>query len=509
MVEYIVNFDLDDPTDTPAVTEPARALFQPITLEELISPDNSLARHMQPVVDECTGYIQQYSARTKKEGERGLTDDLVDARAQGPQSSTYQATARVIDDLVLQWMREANRVIDAAALRWLRARVSDNFLGAGAIEPLRRDKRVTEILVTAYAPHDSTVLDATGRATTVITGGTRVEVQGLGLVDAPGVLFASDDEVLSFIETLMPGNPPNLSKPTQSATLPDGSRVEVAHRIVTDGRNTFMALRRHPETAWTLAALMDNGSLNLEVAQLLAGYVQQRLNMVVAGGTGSGKTSLLNAMCAFIDPRYHVSIIEDTREMRTPPFLYTSRRVARPARGTVEAITIRDHIRAALRSRPDIIMVGEVRGPEALDALKAMNTGHEGSMTTCHANSAHDTVLRLETMISETGEVSESAATHAIASSVDLIVFQSRMPDGSRKVTGVFEVVKPSLDSTHRVDYVSLRPLVTYDRDTRQWVKVGDLSAELRAIRNLGQTPAVVSEDRIRAVAALSGYERV
>ena len=489
----------------PVTNAPLHEAFEPIRLEELINPDNSLAVKTQPLVEACTKHIQRFAAQSKREGERGFADDLVDARTAGPSSKEYASVARVIDDLVMKWQTNEKHLVDGPTLRWLRARVADNFLGTGAIEPLRRDRRVTEILVTSPKPRLTTVREDDG-VKDLLTGGTRVEVDGLGLVDAPGVLFKDDDEVLAFIETLMPGNPPTLTQPMQSATLRDGSRIEVAHRVVTDGTDTFLALRRHPESAWTLAALIDNGTVSPELACDLAFYVKQRFNIVVAGGTGSGKTSLLNALTGFIDPKYHLAIIEDTKEMRTPKYLYTSRRVARPGRGQVNPVTIRDHIRASLRSRPDIIMVGEVRGPEALDALKAMNTGHEGSMTTCHANSAHDTVLRLETMISETGEVSESAATHAIASSVDLIIFQSRMPDGSRKVTGVYEVNKPPLDSTHRVDFVQLTPIWEYNRLTGQHEKVGELSDELLAMRNLQRTTNPITMTDIRAVSALGGY---
>jgi len=280
----------------------------------------------------------------------------------------------------------------------------------------------------------------------------------------------------------------------QSGTLADGSRLEVAHRIVTNG-NTFVAIRRHPETAWTLAALIDNGTLSEHMAADLATWARTRLNILIAGGTGSGKTSLLNALAGFIDPSFHVAIIEDTKEIKTPSYLYTSRRLARAARGGVDGITIRDHIRAALRSRPDIILVGEVRGTEALDMLKAMNTGHEGSMSTCHANYAHDTVLRLETMISEMGEVSETAATHAIASSIDIIVFQSRMPDKSRKVTGIYEVVKPSLDSTERVTHVQLRPLWVYDPETGEHIKVADPDPSLLLARTPAHVASITPEE--------------
>lgn len=502
---HLIDFDLDG-IDNTVAKETRREAFQPITVEELIDLNNPLPMRARHYVYAATRYVQDYSARTKKEGERGFADDLVDARLTGVQSLEFQAVARLIDDLIIKWNSKQSAILNGAELRWVRARVQDNLLGAGAVEPLRRDHRVTEILVRAPQPYE-TVTVVNGVQQRTVTGGTRVEMEQLGLVDAPGVVFTDDDDVLAFVETLIPSNPPTNTNPLQSGTLTDGSRIEVAHRLVTDGAATFVAIRRHPERAWTLAALVDNGTINEALAEDLAKWVQMRFNVMVAGGTGSGKTSLLNALCGFINPKHHIAIIEDTREMKVPTYIYASRRVSRAARGNVGGIAIRDHIRAALRSRPDIILVGEVRGTEALDMLKAMNTGHEGSMSTCHANSAHDTILRLETMVSETGEVSESAATHAIASSVDLIVFQSRMPDGSRKVTGVYEVVKPDLNSTHRVEYVQLQPLWLYDRVEATWVKVADPSVALLEARNITINPSISEED-IRNIAEISGYRK-
>lgn len=487
-----MDFEFDDLTaQAPAPSEEqAPTAFTPITMEELIAPTNTLAVSAQPYVAAAIRHIQE--TIQAREDSQEFTEALDRARREG---ENFQEKQREVNDLVTGWLRSQSGMVTPEQLRWVRARVNDFFLAEGPLAPLLRDKRVTEVLVTHAQPHI-----APGPTGETYTGGTRVEVAGLGLVDAPSVLFNDDEEVLQLAQFLMPDNPPNISEPTRSATLGSGARIEAAHPCVTDG-NTFLAIRRHPESAWTMSDLIEVGTVSEELARDLAGYVRRRLNLVVSGGTGSGKTSLLNALVRFIDPTFHVAIIEDTKEMKTPDYLFTSRRVARPARGAVDAVSIRSHIRAALRSRPDIILVGEVRGVEALDAMKAMNTGHEGSMTTCHSNSAHDTVLRLETMISESQEVSESAATHSIAASCDVIIFQSRMPDKSRKVTGVYEVTKPSLDDTQRVPFVELKPLWLYENG--EWVRKGSLSAETLRIRAVAGTKPDVTNEEIETLSAL------
>lgn len=201
----------------------------------------------------------------------------------------------------------------------------------------------------------------------------------------------------------------------------------------------------------------------------------------------------------------HLIIIEDTREVKDPTHLrLVSRRLTRPSETDgVDHVDIRRQVKSALRARPDVIIVGEVRGPEAIDALTAMNTGHEGSMLTCHANSAAETVIRLETMMSESGEVSERAATHKIASSVDIIVFARRLPDGRRRITEVVEVQKPDLADTSRVDKVVLRPLWQWDKDKGECVQVGELSEAVLDVRQMETLP-LLTWDEVERVAELS-----
>lgn len=490
-MENLIDFELEDLEEN--IDETVVGPYEPIRVEELLDEMNELPRKTRSTVASATRHIQEYAAKNKDADGRGLADDLIEAR-ENPTGEMATAVEKKIDTLIVSdWQRSARVSLTGEELRWVRARVHDNLLGAGAVEPLRRDPRVTEILVAAPQAHEAKTLNGTA-----FTGGTRVEIHGQGLMDAPGVVFANDDDVLLLVYNLLQKQP-TIADPLMSATLRDGSRLETAHRVATDGEHSFVAIRRHPEIAWTLKRLIDQGTISEEMAVDLAQYVRMRLNIILSGGTGSGKTSTLNALLGFIDTKYHLAVIEDTKEINTPSSLYSSRRVSRPP-----SIGIREHLRASLRSRPDIILVGEVRGTEALDMLKAMNTGHEGSMSTCHANSAHDTVLRLETMISETGEVSESAATHAISSSVDLIIYQARMLDGSRKITGIYEVIKPDLAATRRVEHVELRPLWVYDYETGQHTKVNEVSSELLAARPFANGDVPMTLEKVNEIAALT-----
>ncbi len=842
------DFNIDfSVADAPPSRREKKTPVSAINVEELIDPKNELPLQTRESVKAATSYVRRFAddAEGNEYGQK-FADRLVQARELGPDSPEFQGTANQVDDLVLSWKRSNPVAMNDRELRWIRARVIDNMLGTGAIEPLRRDPRVTEILVRAHEPHLVRTVDGER-----MSGGCVTEIYGVGLVDAPGVIFGDDQEVLDFISRIHPdGKRPTPTNPNMSASLPDGSRLEAAHPCVTDGKSTFVALRRHPEEAHTLKNLIEWGTLSEELAIELASLVRARLNLVVAGGTSSGKaldintpiptpggfipmgevkvgdtvfsekglpctvvgaydtqlkrkcfevtfadgstiiadadhlwsakfskekahrphrreepfllhrfpvlqkhmkfkcrrvrktvekacdgmskvrtvttvdmlealrggyccsipvtkpvifndralpvdpfvfglwfatgekrnstvdvsnvpsgpaaltrrgvrfrkqsqspkrftvlglqsdlksagltsahdqipvpylfcgidqrhemlwgmlcgtgfvarnnvmlvrtedprlvdalrsltaslgqfitvreegqgtfsvsvpmqtfetrwgpdhlykrvvriqvvdsrpvrciavssdsrlflagtefntthnTTTLNALVPFLPDHVHLSIIEDTPEMKDPPNLrLVSRRISRPGSGDVDDVTIRSHIRSALRSRPDVIIIGEVRGPEAVDALTAMNTGHEGSMVTCHANSAHETVVRLESMMSEAGEISEAAATHKIASSIDIIIHQARLADGRRRITGVYEVDKPALDTTKKVENVVLHPLWTLneaarvcgvDRETGSYIKHADVSDSLLETRNVAEMHAITSDE--------------
>lgn len=499
---HIQNVFGDDDA-TPVV---ARDMIRPITTDELLDENNPLPRGMAASVTAATEFIQDHIQSEKKKAD-GADADTLDRRIVAARSGVkVEQTAAEIDNLVVEWNRGSNRGLDRDELRWVRARLQDRFLGYDAVEPFMRDPRVTEILIAAPQPRlVKTFNEAAGEIEEKWDNGTRVEITGLGLVSAPGVVFGSDTDVLNLAsQTLLPKNPPTVASPVQSGMLDNGTRVEVKHRIVTNGRDTFISLRRHPLSAWTLWDLIQNGSLTEELACDLATWKRDRYNAVISGPTSSGKTSLANGMLGFVDPDHHLIIVEDTPELNPPPFVFASRCRTRPAKGEIDDITINTMMRSALRSRPEILAIGEARGGELVEVLKAQRTGHHGSFTTLHADSPADTVVRMEDMLTETGEVGEGSVAHKIASAIDIIVYQKRLDNGARRVTGVVEVVKPDPESTEKVERVEIRPLYRYDYDADQIVKVADVSNRLKNIRHVPLDRQPVTMDEIRRIHEMS-----
>ncbi len=278
----------------------------------------------------------------------------------------------------------------------------------------------------------------------LINGAGAIYVESSGKLQLTGLRFPTDAKVFAIAKAVaaQAGRQIPNNRPLLDARLPDGSRVNIiAPPLAVDG--TSISIRKFAKQAITLDMMAANGNLSPNLAEFLKICSRCRLNIVVAGGTGSGKTTLLNAMGEFIDPEERVVTIEDAAELRLPQ-PHVVRLETRPAMAGKrdEEVSIRELVRNALRMRPDRIIVGEVRGPEAFDMMQAMNTGHEGSLTTIHANHPRDAIARLENMITMTNLNLPSQAIRAqIASAVHLIVQVSRMRDGHRRVTYVSEVV--------------------------------------------------------------------
>jgi len=292
--------------------------------------------------------------------------------------------------------------------------------GLGPIEPLFRDHTITDILVNG--PRD-------------------VYVERRGKLARVPTSFRNNAHLLAIIDRIVSrvGRRVDESSPMVDARLPDGSRVNaIIPPLALDG--PVLSIRRFGAQI-TIDQLLEFGALTTEMVDLLAGCVQARLNMLISGGTGSGKTTLLNALSSFIPASERIVTIEDAAELRLQQE-HVVRLETRPpnAEGRGEVLA-RDLVKNALRMRPDRIIVGEVRGTEALDMLQAMNTGHEGSLTTVHANSARDALARIETMIQFAGmNLPNKAMREQISSALDVIVQVSRLSDGTRRVTSVTEV---------------------------------------------------------------------
>ncbi len=300
--------------------------------------------------------------------------------------------------------------------------VLNDVVGYGPIQPLLDDDEITEIMV---------------------NGPKKVYVEKKGQIQRTNVVFDDDEHVLRIIERIvLPlGRRIDAENPTVDARLPDGSRVNaLIPPVAIDG--PCITIRKFRKDKLKIEQLIQFGSLTEHMAEFLRACVRARLNIVISGGTGSGKTTLLNVLSSFIPESERIVTIEDAAELQLQQD-HVVRLESRPAdlngRG---AVTIRDLVRNALRMRPDRIVVGECRGGEALDMLQAMNTGHDGSMTTIHANSPRDALARLETLVLMAGmDLPLKVVRQQISSAVDLIVQQSRLRDGTRKITSISEVV--------------------------------------------------------------------
>ena len=314
-------------------------------------------------------------------------------------------------------------VLDAGARAGLVERIAERAFGLGPLEPLLRDPEVEEVMVCGTAP---------------------VWVERRGRLERTEVRFAREGDLREAIERILAplGRRVDEAEPLCDARLPDGSRVNVViPPLALDG--PVLTIRRFRRRGFTAAELVANGTLTAPLSELLARAVRRRCSLLVCGGTGSGKTTLLNALSAYIGSEERVITIEDAAELRLRQ-PHVVRLESRPP--SVEGrgeVTIRDLLRNALRMRPDRIVIGEVRGGEALDLLTALNTGHDGALSTLHANSPADALRRLETLalMADLG-LPHEAIREQVRRGIELVVHLARSPLGERRVVEVGEVVQ-------------------------------------------------------------------
>ena len=336
-----------------------------------------------------------------------------------------------------------------------------SFDDAGDVAPIPLEVSMETALadaVQALAPlrqllDDDTVNDI------LINGPKNVFVERFGKLEKTDLVFPNDAQVFSIAEAIAShiGRQVSIRKPLLDARLPDGSRVNVIVRpLAVDG--TAISIRKFPKRNITLDDMAAVGNISPALAEFLKVVARCRLNIIISGGTGSGKTTLLNAISEHIDHAERVVTIEDAAELRLQQ-PHVVRLETRPVRADKreDEVTIRDLMKNALRMRPDRILVGEVRGAEAFDMMQAMNTGHEGSITTIHANHPRDALSRLENMIMMANlNLPNQAVRSQIASAVHLIVQVSRMRDGQRRINFVSEVV--GMES----DIITMQDLFTF-----------------------------------------------
>jgi pilus assembly protein CpaF len=348
---------------------------------------------------------------------RRLVDDHDPALFEGSSAEKRlklrEAVRRVLND--------ERVIIPASELATLVREISDEVVGLGPLEEVLRDPSITEVM---------------------INGPRNIYIEKGGLISPAPVQLESEAQVMHLIERVIGplGLRVDESQPFVEARLPDGSRL---HAIIPPLSVTgpVVTIRKFAVIPFSLGDLVANGTLSAEMAEFLDLAVKARINIIVSGGTGSGKTTLLNVLSASIPENERLITIEEAAELKLAQDHVVSLEARPPNIEGEGEVTVRDLLRNALRMRPDRIIVGEVRGGEALDMLQAMNTGHEGSLSTCHANSPKDLLVRIETMVlmAELG-LSPYPIRQQIAAAVDLIVHTARLTDGTRKVIRITEV---------------------------------------------------------------------
>ena len=344
------------------------------------------------------------------------------AETEGQINLEQQAQMRtLIENLFNQVLAEENLLYTRTNRQKLLDWVIADILGYGPLEPLLQDSSITEVMA---------------------NGPKSVYIERYGLIEKTNVTFENDAHLMRIIDRIVSplGRRVDESSPMVDARLPSGYRVNATiPPLSLDG--PLLTIRKFATTPYTAQDLIANGTLSPQLVVFMKACVEARVNLVISGGTGTGKTTLLNVVSAFIPNRERILTIEDTAELQMKQS-HVGRLEKRPpnVEGKGE-VTIRQLVINALRMRPDRIIVGEARGGEALDMLQAMNTGHDGSMTTIHSNSPRDTLRRIETMVLMAGmDLPLRAIREQVASAIDLVVHQERMRDGDRKVVQVTEV---------------------------------------------------------------------
>src|SRR6476646_2324667 len=320
-----------------------------------------------------------------------------------------------------EYVRTERLSLNQKELQAFAEEVVDEMTGFGPIEPLLKDPTVNDILINTHK---------------------KCFVERFGKLEATSVHFKDEAHLMRIVQRIVAyvGRRVDESSPTVDARLPDGSRVNVAVRpVAIDG--PLVSIRKFSKNPFTMDRLVELNALRPSMADLLKAAVKGKISLIISGGTGSGKTTLLNAMSSYVPPEERIITIEDAAELQLQ-LPHVGRMETRPpnAEGKGE-IRQRELVKNALRMRPDRIIIGECRGEEAFDMLQAMNTGHEGSMTTVHANTARDALTRLESMVAMTNlNLPEKTVRAQIASALTIVVQCSRMSDGSRKAVSIHEI---------------------------------------------------------------------
>ncbi len=380
--------------------------------------------------------------------------DLTKLNTLAPDRVRSEVT-RLVEDLLVA----ENVAVSIIERDRLVSEVHNELFGLGPLEPLLADPTISDILVNSYA---------------------NIYIERRGKLERTAISFKDDEHLMRVIERIVStvGRRIDEAQPMVDARLTDGSRVNaIIPPLAIDG--PVLSIRRFGADPLKMVALIENGALTKEIAILFEMCVKARLNIIISGGTGAGKTTLLNALSAYIPGDERIVTIEDSAELQLQQ-PHVVRLETRPSNieGKGE-VSQRDLVKNALRMRPDRIVIGEVRGGEAIDMLQAMNTGHDGSLTTIHANTPRDSLARLETMIQMTGmRLSDRAMRQQIASAVDLVIQVARLTDGTRRITSISEVTGMEGET------VAMQEIFQFER-----VGIDPMGKVLGRFRNTGLRP--------------------
>ena len=336
------------------------------------------------------------------------------------QMSRQQIEAEV-GDIVYEELAKQNQALNTAERKVLVSDVLNELLGLGPIEPLLKDPTITDILINGHA---------------------QVFVERYGKLESTAVRFKDEKHLVRIIQKIVSavGRRIDESSPMVDARLADGSRVNaIVAPLAIDGAS--MSIRKFARVPISMDRLIEIGSVPAQVAEVLKAVVKSRRNVLISGGTGSGKTTMLNALSASIDGQERIVTIEDSAELQLQQEHVVRLETRPPNIEGKGEITQRELVKNSLRMRPDRIIVGEVRAGEAFDMLQAMNTGHDGSMTTVHANTARDALTRVEQMIGMSGiDIPQRSARAQIASALNVVIQVGRLSDGRRKMLSLSEL---------------------------------------------------------------------
>lgn len=404
---------------------------------------------------------------------RKLIDDINLASIEKASATELRSA---VGEMVAQYVRDERLPLNSGELEALVDELIAEMTGLGPIEPLLKDSTISDILINTHED---------------------VYIERFGLLERVPVLFKDESHLLRIVNKIVAavGRRVDESQPMVDARLSDGSRINVAIRpVAVDG--PLVSIRKFARRVFSLDRLVEIGSLKPQPAALLAGAVKSRISVLVSGGTGSGKTTLLNALSQHISHLERLITIEDAAELQLQQ-PHVGRLETRPP--SIEGkgeIRQRELVKNALRMRPDRIIVGEVRGDEAFDMLQAMNTGHEGSMTTIHANTPRDALARLEQMVGMAGfPMTQHSIRAQIASAIRLVIQLQRFSDGVRRITHVSEI------TGMEGDVVQLQTIYEFVRTGTD--EDGKVHGELRST---GIRPKMLDELRVAGVHLPTDY---